>query len=275
MDFSMLIGWILAVILIVNGITVQKLNNFVDMPSVLIVVGGTIAGLVACYPFRILKEVPKHIAICLRGGKKYDVPKTVEAIVDLALVARQSGLLALEEKAEEIKEPFFKQAVIMIVDANDPDKVRAALERQVEDMMGRHEEAKRLYVKGSALAPAFGMIGTLVGLINMLKGMDLSGSGGGSNTLGQDMGVALITTFYGSALSNILFHPIAQKLTVKDNEEVLYCEVVIEGVIAIQSGDNPKVIRERLLASLAQKRQIKLLAKAGQGGGGSDAGGGK
>jgi Flagellar motor component len=109
----------------------------------------------------------------------------------------------------------------------------------------------------------------------MLKGMDLSGSGGGSNTLGQDMGVALITTFYGSALSNILFHPIAQKLTVKDNEEVLYCEVVIEGVIAIQSGDNPKVIRERLLASLAQKRQIKLLAKAGQGGGGSDAGGGK
>ena len=271
MDFSMLIGWILAVILIVNGITVQKLNNFVDMPSVLIVVGGTIAGLVACYPFRI----PKHIAICLRGGKKYDVPKTVEAIVDLALVARQSGLLALEEKAEEIKEPFFKQAVIMIVDANDPDKVRAALERQVEDMMGRHEEAKSLYVKGSALAPAFGMIGTLVGLINMLKGMDLSGSGGGSNTLGQDMGVALITTFYGSALSNILFHPIAQKLTVKDNEEVLYCEVVIEGVIAIQSGDNPKVIRERLLASLAQKRQIKLLAKAGQGGGGNDAGGGK
>ena len=89
------------------------------------------------------------------------------------------------------------------------------------------------------------------------------------------MGVALITTFYGSALSNILFHPIAQKLTVKDNEEVLYCEVVIEGVIAIQSGDNPKVIRERLLASLAQKRQIKLLAKAGQGGGGNDAGGGK
>ena len=275
MDFSMLIGWILAVILIVNGITVQKLNNFVDMPSVLIVVGGTIAGLIACYPFRILKEVPKHIAICLRGGKKYDVPKTVEAIVDLALVARQSGLLALEEKAEEIKEPFFKQAVIMIVDANDPDKVRAALERQVEDMMGRHEEAKSLYVKGSALAPAFGMIGTLVGLINMLKGMDLSGSGGGSNTLGQDMGVALITTFYGSALSNILFHPIAQKLTVKDNEEVLYCEVVIEGVIAIQSGDNPKVIRERLLASLAQKRQIKLLAKAGQGGGGNDTGGGK
>ena len=247
MDLTMLIGWILA--------------------AILIVIGGTIAGLVACYPFRILKNVPKHIAICLRGGKKYNIPKTVDAIVDLALIARQSGLLALEEKAEEIKEPFFKQAVVMIVDANDPDKVRAALERQVEDMMTRHEEAKGLYVKGSALAPAFGMIGTLVGLINMLKGMDLSGSGG-SSTLGQDMGVALITTFYGSSLSNVIFHPIAQKLTIRDNEEVLYCQVIIEGVIAIQSGDNPKVIRERLLASLDQKQQKKLLTKAGASGGG-------
>ena len=260
MDLTMLIGWILAAVLIVNGIGVDKLGNFWDVPSVLIVIGGTIAGLVACYPFRILKEVPKHIAICLRGGKKYNIPKTVDAIVDLALIARQSGLLALEEKAEEIKEPFFKQAVVMIVDANDP-------ERQVEDMMTRHEEAKGLYVKGSALAPAFGMIGTLVGLINMLKGMDLSGSGG-SSTLGQDMGVALITTFYGSSLSNVIFHPIAQKLTIRDNEEVLYCQVIIEGVIAIQSGDNPKVIRERLLASLDQKQQKKLLAKAGAGGGG-------
>ena len=271
MDISMLLGWIIAIALIISGITMPKLGNFWDAPSALIVVGGTIAALIACYPFRIVKDIPKHIGICFRGGKKYNVPQTVDALVDLALIARQSGLLALEEKAEEIKEPFFKQAVVMIVDANDPDKVRASLEHQVEDMMTRHEEAKGLYVKGSALAPAFGMIGTLVGLVNMLKGMDLSGSGGAS-TLGQDMGVALITTFYGSAMSNVLFHPIAQKLTIKDNEEVLYCSIIIEGVIAIQSGDNPKVIRERLLASLAQKQQKKLLAKAGAAGG--DAGGG-
>ena len=274
MDISMLLGWIIAIALIISGITMPKLGNFWDAPSALIVVGGTIAALIACYPFRIVKDIPKHIGLCLRGGKKYDVPKTVDALVDLALIARQSGLLALEEKAEEIKEPFFKQAVVMIVDANDPDKVRASLERQVEDMMNRHEEAKGLYVKGSALAPAFGMIGTLVGLVNMLKGMDLSGSGGAS-TLGQDMGVALITTFYGSAMSNVLFHPIAQKLTIKDNEEVLYCSIIIEGVIAIQSGDNPKVIRERLLASLAQKQQKKLLAKAGAAGGDAAGGGDK
>lgn len=266
MDPTLVIGWILAVVLIVNGITFPKLGNFFDAPSLLIVIGGTIAALIACYPFRVLAQIPKHIAICLRGSKKYSVPAVVDQIVDLALIARQSGLLALEEKAEEIKEPFFKQAVVMIVDANDPEKVRAALERQVEDMMSRHEEARGMYLKGSALAPAFGMIGTLVGLVNMLKGMDMSGSGGAS-TLGQDMGVALITTFYGSAFSNIFFHPIAQKLAIKGEEEILYCATIIEGVLAIQLGDNPKVIRERLLSSLTQKQSRKLIAKTAPAGG--------
>ena len=265
MDISTLVGWIFAIFLIVNGITVQKLGNFWDAPSLLIVVGGTVAGLIACYPFRILKDVPKHIGICFRG-KKYDIPKTVDQIVDLAMVARQSGLLALEEKSAEIKEPFFKAAVLMIVDANDPDKVRFVLERQVEDMMSRHDEARGLYVKGSALAPAFGRVGTRVGLVNMRKGIDLSGAGVASS-LGQDMGVALITTFYGSSLSNVVFHPIAQKLAIREDEEVLYCYNVIEGVISIQAGENPKYIREHLLASLQQSQQKKLLKKAGGDGG--------
>jgi len=97
MDLSMIIGWVVAIILIINGITADKLMNFWDIPSILITVGGTLAAIVASYPFRILKEVPKHIAICFRGNKKYSVPQAVDSIVDLALIARQSGLLALEE----------------------------------------------------------------------------------------------------------------------------------------------------------------------------------
>ena len=206
MDISLIVGWLAADILIVMGITVPKLGNFWDMPSIQIVVGGTIAGLIACYPFSMTTKVPKHISVCLRGPKTYDIAKTVDKLVELATVARQSGLLALEEKAGEIKEPFFSSAVLMIVDANDPDKVRAILERQVSDMMDRHDAVRGMYLKGSALAPAFGMIGTLVGLINMLKAMDLSGSGGASS-LGQDMGVALITTFYGSSRVCLLSRP--------------------------------------------------------------------
>jgi len=271
MDLTTIIGVILGIILIVNGIGMDKLGNFVDMASILIVVGGTFAAIIASYPLSILLDMPKHFMVLLRG-KQYNIPKLVNQLVDLAMVARQSGLLALEEKAEEIKNPFFKQSVLMIVDANDPEQVRVLLERELDDMAARHEEAAGLYEKGSAYAPAFGMIGTLVGLINMLKGMDLGGSEGAS-TLGQDMSVALITTFYGSVMSNLFFHPIAKKLRVRQGEEELYCSTIIEGVLAIQSGENPKYLREHLLASIKTSQQKKLLAKLEKNGG--DAGGGE
>ena len=204
MDLTTIIGIVLGTVLIVNGIGIAKLGNFFDMPSILIVVGGTFAAIIASYPLSILKDMPKHFMVLLRG-KQYNIPKLVDQLVDLAMVARQSGLLALEEKAEEIKDPFLKQSLLMIVDANDPDRVRVLLERELENQMTRHDQVAGLYEKGSAYAPAFGMIGTLVGLVNMLKGMDL-GSSDGAATLGQDMGVALITTFYGSVLSPLIFH---------------------------------------------------------------------
>ena len=270
MDISTLIGWVMAVGLVVWGIGFSKLGNFWDPQSLAIVLGGAIAALIASYPFRILKEVPKHILICFRGGK-YNVPKLVDQLVDLAMLARQSGLLALEEKAEEIKDPFFKQSVLKIVDANDPDKVRELLEKELDDMAARHDEAAGIYEKGSAYAPAFGMIGTLVGLINMLKGMNLGDSSGASN-LGQDMSVALITTFYGSALANVFFQPIAKKLRVRQAEEELYCSTIVEGVMAIQAGVNPQMLREQLLSCMKQSQQKKLLLKAAKSGG---AGGGE
>lgn len=269
MDITTLVGWVLAAVLIVNGIGVAKLGNFYDVPSIQIVLGGTMASLIACYPLRMLKDIPKHIGICFKG-KAFDCPKVIDQIVDLAMVARRDGLLALEDKASDIKDPFFKQAILMIVDANDPDKVRALLEKECDDKAVRHEEVRGMYLKGSAMAPAFGMIGTLVGLINMLKGLDLSG--GGSSTLGQDMSVALITTFYGSTLSNVIFHPIAQKLSVRENEEELYDSIIIDGVLAIQAGENPKYIREHLIASLPGKQQAKLLASE-PGAGAANAGG--
>jgi len=260
MDLTTFLGIAIGAALIVNGIGVSKLGNFYDVPSILIVIGGTFAAIIASYPFSILKDIPKHFMVLLRG-KQYNIPKLVDQLVDLAMVARQNGLLALEEKAEEIKDPFFKQSVLMIVDATDPESVREILDRELENMMTRNDQGAGLYEKGSAYAPAFGMIGTLVGLINMLKGMDL-GASTGASSLGQDMSVALITTFYGSALSNLIFHPIAKKLRIRQDEEELYCSTIVEGIIAIQAGENPKYLREHLLASLKQSQQKKLLSKA-------------
>ena len=136
MDLTTIIGIVLGTVLIVNGIGIAKLGNFFDMPSILIVVGGTFAAIIASYPLSILKDMPKHFMVLLRG-KQYNIPKLVDQLVDLAMVARQSGLLALEEKAEEIKDPFLKQSLLMIVDANDPDRVRVLLERELENQMRR------------------------------------------------------------------------------------------------------------------------------------------
>lgn len=261
MDLTTLIGIVAGAFLIVNGIGMDKLGNFYDKSSILIVVGGTLAATMASYPLSMLLDIPKHMKVLFRGNQ-YHIPKLVDALVELAMIARQSGLLALEERAEDIRDPFFRQSVLMIVDANDPDKVRFVLERELENMMTRHDEVAGLYEKASAYAPAFGMIGTLVGLVNMLKGLDLNGAGGGgTSSMGQDMSVALITTFYGSILSNLVFHPIAKKLRIRQDEEELYCSTIIEGIIAIQSGENPKYLREHLLASIKQSQQKKLLYK--------------
>ena len=237
------------------------MGNFFDAPSIVIVIGGTFAALIASYPLSSLAAIPKHIGILFKGGK-YNIPKLVDQLVDMAMVARQSGLLALEEKAEEIKNPFMKRSILMIVDASDPDKVRDALEKEMETMMLRHDQAAGFYEKGSSYAPAFGMIGTLIGLINMLKGMNFD-DGGGASTLGQDMSVALITTFYGSALANVFFQPIAKKLRIRQDEEELYCATIVEGVLAIMAGENPQALRERLLSAVKQSSRKKLLAKAG------------
>lgn len=275
MDPSWILGLVLAVVLTVMGISDQfadmgKLGNFIDIPSVVIVIGGTFAALIASYPLSSLAAIPKHIGIIFKGGK-YNIPKLVDQLVDMAMVARQSGLLALEEKAEEIKNPFLKRSVLMIVDASDPDKVRDALEKEMETMMLRHDQAAGFYEKGSSYAPAFGMIGTLIGLINMLKGMNFD-DGGGASTLGQDMSVALITTFYGSALANVFFQPIAKKLRIRQDEEELYCATIVEGVLAIMAGENPQSLRERLLSAVKQSSRKKLLAKAGSASASSEGG---
>lgn len=223
--------------------------NFVDVSGILIVLGGTLAVVIACYP-KLARSVPSHIKIMLRA-KAFDPSAYVEQLVELAQIARKNGLLALEEKANDQPDPFFKQAIMLIVDANDPDRVRSILENDIEQTSARHQEVVAMYERGSNAAPAFGMIGTLIGLINMLKGLD----GADMESMGPNMSVALITTFYGSFLAHVIFNPIAANLTARDEEEVLCRQIVVEGIMAIQSGENPKFLRERLMTFMNQRQR--------------------
>ena len=274
MNVVYLIGIVLAVVFTMFGIIVGisinpgetpmftfsfepgSLWNFFDLSSILIVVGGTLAVVIACYP-KLTKSFPKHIKIMLRA-QAFDPNVYVEQLVELAQIARKNGLLALEEKANDQADPFFKQAIMLIVDANDPDRVRSILENDIEQTSARHQEVVAMYERGSNAAPAFGMIGTLIGLINMLKGLD----GADMESLGPNMSVALITTFYGSFLAHVIFNPIAANLTARDEEEILCRQIIVEGIMAIQSGENPKFLRERLLTFVNQKQRDS----AGEGG---------
>ena len=277
MNITYIVGLVLSICLIIFGmvtkmdgvqvvVQVEQLKNFFDASSVLIVIGCTLAVVVASCPPKVLKQIPKHFKIMF-NTKKYNPMYYIEQLVDLAQTARKSGLLSLEEKANEQEDPFFKQAIMLIVDANDPDKVRGILDNDIECMSARHEEVAGMYDRASAVSPAFGMVGTLVGLINMLRGMNLDA--GGSSNIGSDMGTALITTLYGVMMAHMIFSPIAANLRTRDEEEVLCKMIIVEGIMSIQSGENPKFLREKLLTFMAQQQ------RDGSDGGGESEGGKK
>ena len=257
MDITSALGIVAGFIFIIYGIIGSgSLMNFWDIPSLWITVGGTIGSIVASFPFRILKNVGSHMRIIF-SSKRYQAEPLLDIFADFAQVARKDGLLALESRVGELDDPFLKKSIMYVVDAMDPEKIRSTLEQDIENTSQRHAESIEIYVRGSAYAPAFGMIGTLIGLINLLKDMNLSA--GASESLGANMSVALVTTFYGCVLANVIFHPISSKLTIRDDEERVYKEIIVEGVLGLQEGDNPKVLKERLASALAQKRQQILL----------------
>ena len=242
-------------------ITMGNLLNFADFSSVLITVFGTLSVVIACYP-KLAKSFPTHMGILLRA-RAFEPDTYVEQLVELAQIARKNGLLALEEKANQQPDPFFRQAIMLIVDANDPDRVRSILENDIEQTSARHQEVVAMYERGSNAAPAFGMIGTLIGLINMLKNLD----GADMSSLGPDMSVALVTTFYGCLMAHILFNPIAANLTARDEEEILCRQIIVEGIMAIQSGENPKFLRERLMTFVNQNQRDSVGGGEGESGG--------
>ena len=262
MNITYIIGVVAAFAVMIIGmmqggdggfLTPKQIMNFVDGASVFITIGCTFAVLVASFPPAALKDIPKHFKV-LMNTKKYDPLAVIDRLVELAQVARKNGLLALEEMGNQEQDPFFKQCIMLIVDNNDADQAKEIMMNDIEQSSARHEDAAGMYDKASSVAPAFGMVGTLVGLINMLKGMDVSAEGGASN-IGTAMGTALITTLYGCVLAHMIFGPIATQLRQRDEEEMLCKLIIVEGIMSIQSGANPKFLREKLLTFLSQKQR--------------------
>lgn len=242
MNITGILGFLAGLGLVVYGMigSGDPLSGFIDYPSIAITCGGTFGALMMSFPFKVIKNVPKMLKLFAKP-KKYKPQKYIDQMVEYAKIARSKSLLALEESANDCSDPFMKSSLMLIVDANDSDRVKSMLDDAIDFMCDRHEENTAFWDKMGAVAPGFGMIGTLVGLINMLA--NLSGNADG---LGAGMATALITTFYGCIMAHLIAAPIANRLRTIHADELLCMQIVEEGALAIISGANPRYIQEKL-----------------------------
>jgi chemotaxis protein MotA len=227
------------------------LAGYIDLPSIICTFGGTVAMTVFAYPFSKLREsfsslkhVFFHTAIEAEG--------LIKSIIDLANVARKEGLLSLEEAAQALKDSFLQKGILLIVDGTDPELVRNILETELSFIEDRHKGNQAVFEFMALMAPGFGMLGTLIGLINMLANLS------DPSTLGPNMAVAIITTFYGSIIANVFCMPVVNKLKLRSASEILMKEVMLEGMLSIQAGENPRIIEEKLKAFMAPKLRAKI-----------------
>ena len=257
MDLATVIGLGLAVLLILFGVKPQNIPAFIDLPSVYITIGGAIASTIAAFPaaklltaFGVLKNV---------FFVKIDSPvEIIQQLVEFAEQARREGILALEARAGEITDEFLKKGIQLAVDGTEPDLIKDILSTEIAFTEGRHEEGAKIFDFLGTMGPSFGMIGTLVGLVLMLGNMS------DVESIGPNMAVALLTTLYGSILANVFCIPVAEKLKGYSAKEVLVKELMLEGIMSLQSGDNPRIVEQKLTAFLEPGMRITAMKEKTQ-----------
>ena len=250
MEFSSLIGFIAGLIFIIvsifitSGGELEGIRAFLHGPSTLIVFGGTIASGFISVKMKNLLISFKAAGVIFKPPV-LDPAAAIDTIVQLANTARKEGVLALEESATNMGDQFLKKGIMLIVDGTDPELVKGIMETELGYMDERHSGVSAFYENLAVYAPSWGMIGTLIGLVLMLGDLD------DPETLGPMMAIALITTLYGCIIANYICNPIASKLKDISKEETLFRTVMVEGMLSIQAGENPRIIEEKLKSFLA------------------------
>ncbi|WP_018921748.1 flagellar motor protein MotP [Salsuginibacillus kocurii] len=223
---------------------------FVQITAFLIVFGGLMAAILVNFSTEDLKLLPRVLKEGFQNDQ-HDLRELIDTFVDLSTKARREGLLALEAGIEDVEDPFIRKGVLLSVDGIEPDIIKDIMMAEVVAMEERHKRGRMLIQKAGEYAPAWGMIGTLIGLVLMLQSLD------DPTTLGPNMAVALLTTLYGTILANLFFLPLASKLESKTEQEVFVKQVIVEGVIGVQSGQNPKILEEKLSAFVRREQKDK------------------
>jgi chemotaxis protein MotA len=254
MDFATIVGTLLGFVVVVGAIVMGGGSAmFFHVPSLCITIGGMLCATLIHFSlpqflgiFSIIKKT-----IITKIPSQSDL---VQKMVNFAAINRRDGTLALEPEISRLNDHFFAKSLQLLVDGQDSESIRDLMEPEIQYLQERHSAGKKILEFMGAAAPAFGMIGTLIGLVQMLRSLD------SPDQIGQGMAVALLTTFYGAFAANLIFIPLAGKLGIYSKEESIAMEMVLEGICAIAQGDNPTLVRERMQAFVSHGRRHEVKA---------------
>ena len=254
MDIATIIGVVLGFLVVVSAIVVGGgWQSFVHIPSLAITIGGMLCATLIHFSLPqflgIFSVIKKTIVTKIPSSSEL-----VQNMVNFAAINRRDGALALEQEIPKIGDLFFVKGLQMLVDGQEPDAIRDLMSLEIDNLRDRHSTGKKILEFMGAAAPAFGMVGTLIGLVQMLKNLS------SPDQIGAGMAVALLTTFYGAFTANLIFIPLAGKLGIYSKAETTAMEMIVEGVCAIAQGDNPTTIREKMQAFISQSRREEVKA---------------
>jgi chemotaxis protein MotA len=255
---GIIIGFIAISIAVFNVAGFNGAVGFISIAALFTVFGGLIASLLVNYS---IAEIKVTFTVLKQAffQKEAGLATLIDTFVTLSTKARREGLLSLEQELSMINEPYIEKGITLAIDGLEPELIKDIMMAEVIAMEERHKKGRQIIEKAGEMAPAWGMIGTIVGLVLMLQTLNEP------ETLGPKMAVALVTTFYGAILANLVFLPIAGKLENQSEEEVFLKQIVIEGVLGVQSGQNPKILEEKLRVFLPPKKREKEKAQMGEG----------
>jgi len=254
MDIATVAGLLMAFCMMAGSLLVMGMEGkgsvnyaaFIDPPAIMMVIGGGIGVGLVGFPLRNVLGLPK-VLLKVFFHKPENLNHLIEQLVGLAETARRDGLLALESKAAQIEDPFIDLGIQMAVDGTRPEVIQEVMRTEISSMSGRHREQKKILELIGRCGPAFGMIATLLGLVLMLGNLS------DPDSIGPSMAVALIGTLYGALMANLVCIPFTEKLALRSHEEAMAKEIVLRGIMAIQSGDNPRTVQQKLNTYLPPK----------------------
>ncbi len=257
MDLATIIGLVLAWGAFIGSVIMEggELKAMMIPSAAVLVFGGTLGATMMCFPLSAMIDLP-NVTKQAFMAKKEDVGHIIKLLVGFAEKARREGLLALEEEVRQVDDTFLKKGIQLAIDGTDPELVREIMENEIVFLGKRHHEGANLYGTMGGFAPTLGVIGTVSGLVHMLANLSDPGS------MGPSIAAAFIATLYGVSSANLIFLPLSNKLKVVSHEEVLVREIITEGILSIQAGDNPRIVEEKLKSFLSPKLRRPFEAAA-------------